>query len=157
MERKKALTPASIDTFKAGKHVDPATPGLSIEIRASGKKLRQFRLRIAGNGTTVKMSLGRFQRTRSLPRNNRLREISKACRRTALSEAVTTPLVRRRTLRVSAQRTREQNQHRRGDQSADPHHQRDRHEAVTAREKRAGDERPKGRTPAPDTDDEAGA
>jgi hypothetical protein len=59
MERRKALTPASIDSLKAGKCVDPATPGLSIEVRA-GKKLWQYRRRIAGHGATVKMTLGPF-------------------------------------------------------------------------------------------------
>jgi hypothetical protein len=61
MGRRKAPTPASIDTFKARKYVDPATPGLSIAIPASGKKLWQYRRRIAGNGTAVKMTLGPFR------------------------------------------------------------------------------------------------
>lgn len=60
MERRKALTPASIDTLKAGKHVDPATPGLSIEVRAGGKKVWLYRRRIAGSGTIVKVTLGPF-------------------------------------------------------------------------------------------------
>jgi hypothetical protein len=34
MERRKVLRPASIDSLKAEKCVDPATPGLSIEVGA---------------------------------------------------------------------------------------------------------------------------
>ena len=60
MERRKALTPASIDTSKEGKHADPATPGLSIEVRAGGNKHWLYRRRIAGDGTIVKMTLGAF-------------------------------------------------------------------------------------------------
>lgn len=60
MERRKAFTPAAIDALKDGKHPDPLIAGLSIEVRAAGKKVWQFRRRIAGDGAIVKVTLGPF-------------------------------------------------------------------------------------------------
>ena len=60
MERKRAFTPATIDALKDGKHADPSIAGLSIEVRSGGKKIWQFRRRIAGDGGIVKLTLGQF-------------------------------------------------------------------------------------------------
>ncbi|QBM75928.1 DUF4102 domain-containing protein [Sphingomonas sp. AAP5] len=60
MERRKAFTPAAIEALKDGKHADPSVAGLSIEVRSAGKKVWQFRRRIAGDGAIVKMTLGPF-------------------------------------------------------------------------------------------------
>lgn len=51
MARKIALTPASIDTHQKGLLADLLTPGLAIEVLASGKKRWRYRRQVAGTKT----------------------------------------------------------------------------------------------------------
>ena len=51
MARKVALTPASIDTLQKGLLADLLTPGLAIEVLASGKKRWRYRRQVAGTKT----------------------------------------------------------------------------------------------------------
>jgi len=48
MARKAALTPAAIDTFQKELLADLLTPGLVIEVLASGKKRWRYRRQVAG-------------------------------------------------------------------------------------------------------------
>jgi len=48
MARKIALTPASIDALQKGLLADLLTPGLAIEVLASGKKRWRYRRQVAG-------------------------------------------------------------------------------------------------------------
>ncbi|UIJ44740.1 integrase arm-type DNA-binding domain-containing protein [Sphingomonas cannabina] len=60
MGRKVALTPASIDALQKGLLADLLTPGLAIEVLASGKKRWRFRRLVAGTKTIVTMFGGLF-------------------------------------------------------------------------------------------------
>lgn len=54
MARKIALTPASIDALqKKGHLADLLTPGLAIEVLASGKKRWRYRRQLAGHSVIV--------------------------------------------------------------------------------------------------------
>ncbi len=59
MTRTLNLTPSTVDRLSRGSLRDPATPGLSIEVLSSGRKVWRYARRIAGDGTIVRMSLGR--------------------------------------------------------------------------------------------------
>lgn len=60
MRNRKHLLPASIDALISGSLSDPATPGLTIEIRRSGKKIWLYRRRISGSGRIVRVTLGAY-------------------------------------------------------------------------------------------------
>lgn len=60
MARNATFTPAAIDIAATGKLLDPHTPGLMIEIRASGAKVWKYERRLAGDGGLVRLTLGRF-------------------------------------------------------------------------------------------------
>lgn len=60
MRKRVALTPAGIDALREGKLDDPLTPGLSIEALPTGRKRWQYRRRIAGGKSVLKVSLGLF-------------------------------------------------------------------------------------------------
>ena len=60
MEKRKFLTPASIDALASGSLADPSTAGLTIEVRGKLRKIWCYRRRIAHDGTIVKMTLGPF-------------------------------------------------------------------------------------------------
>src|SRR5947209_5574245 len=55
MARKLALTPASVDAHQTGLLADLLTPGLAIEVLASGKKRWRYRRQVAG--TTIMVTL----------------------------------------------------------------------------------------------------
>ncbi|MGB5777674.1 MAG: integrase family protein [Allopontixanthobacter sediminis] len=52
--------PSSIDALRSGKKSDPLTPGLSIEVSDSGRKVWRYRRRVANSTTTVGLQLGPF-------------------------------------------------------------------------------------------------
>lgn len=60
MARKKNLTPSGIDELDRGDLKDPLTPGLSIEVLSSGKKIWKYARRVANAGPLVRLSLGQF-------------------------------------------------------------------------------------------------
>jgi integrase len=60
MNNRRTLSPAHIDALATGRLPDASTPGLSIEIRESGKKHWLYRRRIARSGLIVRLSLGSF-------------------------------------------------------------------------------------------------
>lgn len=53
MARKLALTPASVDGLQKGSIADLLTPGLAIELLASGKKRWRYRRQLAGHTIVV--------------------------------------------------------------------------------------------------------
>lgn len=60
MARSATFTPASIDALSKGKLHDPRTPGLSVEVLPSGKKVWKYERRLAGDGALVRLSFGPF-------------------------------------------------------------------------------------------------
>ena len=61
MANKYPFTPATIDAFQRGSLADPLTPGLAIEVLASGKKRWRYRRRCARKmGTVVTMFGGTY-------------------------------------------------------------------------------------------------
>lgn len=60
MTRTQNLTPSTIDGLARGDLKDPLTPGLSIEVLSSGKKVWKYARRVAGGGPLVRLSLGQF-------------------------------------------------------------------------------------------------
>lgn len=58
MAKKLALTPASVDALQKGLLADILTPGLAIEVLASGKKRRPYRRQVAGTTIMVAMHAG---------------------------------------------------------------------------------------------------
>jgi integrase len=61
MARKKAaITPSAIDNLCTNKLEDALTPGLAIEVLASGKKQWKYRRRLQKSTAFVKLSLGQF-------------------------------------------------------------------------------------------------
>jgi integrase len=54
------LTPAAIDNLTTGRICDPATPGLRIEVLASGRKKWKYRRRLPGGAPAIKLVLGPF-------------------------------------------------------------------------------------------------
>jgi integrase len=56
----RTLTPSAIDRLTEGDIKDPSTPGLSIEVLSSGKKVWKYGRRVAGGGPLVRLSLGQF-------------------------------------------------------------------------------------------------
>jgi len=59
MARRTVLTPASVDELVKGCLADPQTPGLRIEVGATGRKTWRYRRRITGGGI-IKLTLGRY-------------------------------------------------------------------------------------------------
>ena len=59
MARRIVLTPASIDELADGYLADPQTPGLQIEVGATGRKTWRYRRRLSGGGV-IKLTLGRY-------------------------------------------------------------------------------------------------
>lgn len=57
MVRRKALTPAGVDSLEIAHLVDPQTPGLWIKAGAKGKKTWRYRRRL-GQGDVVKLTRG---------------------------------------------------------------------------------------------------
>lgn len=60
MKRRIQLTPAIIDMLSQGQLLDPATPGLLIDVGAKGRKMWRYRRRLDGSGVVVKLTLGRY-------------------------------------------------------------------------------------------------
>ncbi|MFA7585039.1 MAG: integrase family protein [Novosphingobium sp.] len=60
MGKAQNFSPSSIDALVSGKRSDPNTPGLCVLVGASGKKIWQFRRRIAKSGAIVKLKLGQY-------------------------------------------------------------------------------------------------
>lgn len=60
MAKKITFTPASIDALKDGSLVDPLTPGLTIEVLASGKKRWRYRRGVAGRKVIATLFGGLF-------------------------------------------------------------------------------------------------
>lgn len=60
MAARQTLTPAAIDRLVSGHLDDQLTPGLSIEVLASGKKRWRYRRRVCASISTVTMRLGLF-------------------------------------------------------------------------------------------------
>lgn len=60
MAKEKYLTPAIVDGLICVRILDAAVPGLLIEALPSGRKRWQYRRRVAGTKTVVKMNLGAF-------------------------------------------------------------------------------------------------
>lgn len=54
------FTPAAIDLLRQGSLLDPLTPGLRIELLASGKKKWKYHRRVTGSDEVVKATLGLF-------------------------------------------------------------------------------------------------
>jgi hypothetical protein len=59
MARRIVLTPASVDELMKGYLVDPQTPGLRIEVGATGRKTWRYRRRLSSGGV-IKLTLGRY-------------------------------------------------------------------------------------------------
>jgi hypothetical protein len=59
MARRIVLTPASVDELVDGYMADPQTPGLRIEVGATGKKTWRYRRRLTSGGV-IKLTLGRY-------------------------------------------------------------------------------------------------
>ena len=53
------MTPASVDELVDGHFADPQTPGLRIEVGATGRKTWRYRRRLTGGGI-IKLTLGRY-------------------------------------------------------------------------------------------------
>lgn len=60
MAKNITFTPASIDALTKGKLRDPRTPGLMIEVLASGRKIWKYERRLIAVGAYVRLTLGRF-------------------------------------------------------------------------------------------------
>lgn len=60
MSKKKGFTPAAIDMLRNGSLLDPLTPGLRIQLLASGKKKWKYHRRVTGGDEIVKATLGAF-------------------------------------------------------------------------------------------------
>lgn len=60
MSKKKRFNPAAIDMLRIGSLLDPLTPGLRIELLASGKKKWKYHRRVIGGDEVVKATLGAF-------------------------------------------------------------------------------------------------
>jgi hypothetical protein len=60
MARKQTFTPAALDTLQRGSFADPSTPGLAIEVLATGKKRWRYRRRIVGSNVVAKLLGGLF-------------------------------------------------------------------------------------------------
>ena len=60
MTRKQTLTPSAIDALAREMLKDPFTPGLSIHLLSSGKKVWKYTRRVASNGTLLRRSLGAY-------------------------------------------------------------------------------------------------
>ena len=60
MSRKTGFTPAAIEMLQKGSLLDPLTPGLRIELLASGKKKWKYHRRVIGGDEVVKATLGAF-------------------------------------------------------------------------------------------------
>ncbi len=60
MSKKKGFTPAAIEMLQKGSLLDPLTPGLRIELLASGKKKWKYHRRVIGGDEVVKATLGAF-------------------------------------------------------------------------------------------------
>ncbi|MBO9725740.1 MAG: DUF4102 domain-containing protein [Novosphingobium sp.] len=58
MVRKIAFTPSSFDGLSNGAIKDPITPGLSLEVLNSGKKVWRYYRRVAGSGELIRLRLG---------------------------------------------------------------------------------------------------
>jgi integrase len=54
------LSPSSVDALAEGKHPDPLVPGLCVNVSATGKKIWQFRRRVARSGAIVTLRLGGY-------------------------------------------------------------------------------------------------
>ena len=59
MARRIVLTPARVDELVEGYLVDPQTPGLRIEVGATGRKTWRYRRRLSSGGV-IKLTLGRY-------------------------------------------------------------------------------------------------
>ena len=59
MARRTVLTPASVDELAEGYLADPQTPGLRIEVGATGRKTWRYRRRLT-DGIIIKLTLGRY-------------------------------------------------------------------------------------------------
>lgn len=59
-KRNMGFTPAAIDLLRQGSLLDPLTPGLRIELLASGKKKWKYHRRVTGSDEVVKATLGLF-------------------------------------------------------------------------------------------------
>lgn len=60
MSKRTGFAPAAIDTLQKGCLLDPLTPGLRIEVLASGKKKWKYHRRLVGDDQVVKLTLGLF-------------------------------------------------------------------------------------------------
>jgi len=60
MSRKLVFTPSMIDALTGGALKDPFTPGLSIELLSSGKKVWKYARRISSGGALLRRSLGNY-------------------------------------------------------------------------------------------------
>ena len=60
MRRTQFLCPAAIDRLTVGELKDQSTPGLSIEVLSTGKKVWKYKRRVSGGGPLVRLSLGPF-------------------------------------------------------------------------------------------------
>lgn len=60
MAKNVTFTPASIDGLTKGKLRDSRTPGLTIEVLASGRKIWKYERRLSAVGAYVRLTLGRF-------------------------------------------------------------------------------------------------
>jgi hypothetical protein len=60
MRRTQFLCPAAIDRLAVGELKDQNTPGLSIEVLLTGKKVWKYKRRVSGGGPLVRLSLGPF-------------------------------------------------------------------------------------------------
>lgn len=83
--RTQTLTPSAIDALAKGELKDPHTPGLSLEVLPSGKKVWRFYRRVAAGGPRVRLSLGRF------PAHSIAAAREWACRLNDLTEAGADP------------------------------------------------------------------
>lgn len=76
MAKRIPFTPATIDTLVCVRICDPETPGLMIQALPSGKKRWQFRRRLPGRTTVIKMSLGLFPALSIAGARERARELN---------------------------------------------------------------------------------
>jgi integrase len=60
MTRTQTITPSAVDGLTKGDLKDPNTPGLSVEVLSSGKKVWKYKRRVAAGGPLVRLSLGQF-------------------------------------------------------------------------------------------------
>src|SRR5690606_12540002 len=60
MEKPTNLSPSRIEALPEGKHPDALVPGLCVIVSASGKRIWQFRRRVARSGKIVTLRLGGF-------------------------------------------------------------------------------------------------